>query len=205
MGNEIIGDPAIAIGILTVVVGTFSLLNSALNNSNLRRIAARERASQLYNEYYTPEHYRQIVLPVIRLQLKWVALPPEQREAYRTAVRCGWIGFGRDDRKLLKAFVGDDHLFDDAEEAHFRAPLDGMSFTEHESLTVFLYFWTKVDAMLEAKLLERKTTVRLMRRPYRYAQRFLAELREDMAQHGRPDEIPAWFEATKRLDRVLGS
>jgi len=196
-------DPAVLIGSLTVVIGAFSLLNSLLVARIERRISRRARAADLYNEYYSPENYRRIVLPVIRLALKWRGLPDAEREAYRAAVRRGWLGFETEPARLLEAYVSAENLHEDADRAHFRDALPAEAFTEHEALTAFLYFWTKVHELLRSGIIERATTRRLLGRPYRYAANFLKELRADIEEHLGDRDAPVWVEATRKLDKVL--
>lgn len=197
-------DPAVLIGVLSVVLGAFSLLNSFAVAWIERRVARRSRAADLYNDYYSADNYRRVVLPVIRLGLKWSALPDDEREAYRAAVRRGWLGFEQEPQRLLAAYVSEERLHADPDRAHFRDTLSSEAYTEHESLTVFLYFWTKVCAMLDAGVVEQKMAKRLLRRPYGYTLSFIRALRSDIEDHVGDAELPVWVAATLRIERVLG-
>jgi hypothetical protein len=195
--------PAVFVGILTGVIGAFSALNSLVVGWVERRRQRRERAVNLYNEYYSADNYRRIVLPVICLHLKWHALPEGERTAYRATVRRGWLGFDNAPERLLEAYVGPEKLHDDPDTAHFRNTVSAEAFTEHESLTVFLYFWTKVYELLKSRVIDHETTARLLKRPYGYVARFLKELREDVERHAGSEALPVWVEATRHLDEIL--
>ncbi|MEM9286551.1 MAG: hypothetical protein AAGA39_11755 [Pseudomonadota bacterium] len=197
-------DPAVVIGALTVSLGAASFLNAFLTNRANRKVEARTRATELHTSYYSSDNYHRVVLPVTRILLKWDGLPDDQREAYRAAVRRGWVGFDDAPERLLRSYVDDSTFAIDPDEAHFRTVASAGEYSEHESLALYLYFWTRVDEMIAAGLVEKSLVVRIMSRSYRYGQSFMAKLRTDIEAHAKPGELPAWFAATKRLDKILG-
>jgi len=191
------------IGALTVIVGLFSLLNSFVVALVTQRAERRAKAVEIYEEYYSTENYRRMVLPVFRIMLKWWYLPEPKRSEYRATLRCGWVGFDNNSASILTTYIGKDYLEENPDNVHFHKTIPGEAFTEHESLTVLLYFWTKVYELLNADIVDSKTAKRLLAKPYSYLSEFIREYREDIAQHSKSGESPPWHEATQELDRFF--
>lgn len=196
-------DPGVLIGALTILLGLFSLANSFSMAWIERRIERRARASDLYNDYYSADNYRRVVWPISRIALKWNALPEPEKSAYRKAVRKGWLIEETADGDLLKAVVSAEELRSDADCAHFRDTQSSEAFTEHEALTVFLYFWTKVYEMMRTGVIDRKVAKRLLKRPYGYTRGFVRALRDDIKAHVKKGHEPIWFEATLALEKMF--
>ncbi|MCH9765498.1 MAG: hypothetical protein K0U34_05840 [Alphaproteobacteria bacterium] len=196
-------DAPVLIAALTAIVGLFSLLNAFGVALVTQRAERRAKAVEIYDEYYSPENYRRVVLPVFCIMLKWWHLPEPQRSDYRAVLRRGWIGFEADADSLLATYVGADYLGENPNHAHFHKVVPSEAFTEHESLTVFLYFWTKVYELLHADVVDQKTAQRLLAGPYSYLADFIKEYREDIAQHATSDDLPPWHHATQELDKLL--
>lgn len=196
-------DPGVAVAVFATFFTIVTFAESIWRAWVERRLARRERAANLYDDYYSTDNYRRVVLPVIRVMLKWRGLPNEQRDDFRKALRNGWTGFRKRPGELMRAYVSEENLHDDMAKAHFRDTLSTEEFTEHEALTVFLYFWVKVEAMLDARLIDPKTVKSLFGRPYSYVQPFLKDLREDFQENISKDRTPAWSIATAKLDRFF--
>lgn len=191
-----------AIAIFGVGLTAVAILHSLLSGMIQRRLARRERAAELYSRFYSSDNYRRVVAPVYRLMMKWRGLPEPQREPYRAAVRLGWLGV-ESPAQLLGAYCSEESLHDDPERAHFRDTLPTESFTEHEALTTFLYFWNQVDELVATGLIDRTLFRRLFKSPFEYYRGFLAELRDDMKPRFPPAGAPAWIAATERLERLM--
>lgn len=196
-------DTSIIVGALTVIVGLFSLLNSVGASWVSQRAAQRAKSVELYDEYYSPENYRRVVLPVFRVMMKWMHLPQPKREEYGAVLREAWLGFHEDPARKLTMFEGQGWATDDVYAAHFHHTQSSDAFTEHEALTVLLYFWTKVNELLKAGVIDERTAVRLLRKPYSYLSNFIAEFRADIMRNAGSDELPAWCLATQELEKVL--
>jgi len=196
-------DTPLLIGALTVSIGLFSLLNSIGVALVTQRAERRAKAVELYDEYYSPENYRRVVLPVFCIMLKWWNLPDPQREQYRTVLRRGWTGFESDTNLLLASYIGPDFLTENPDNAHFHKVTPSEAFTEHESLTVFLYFWTKVLELIRADIVDAKTAKRLLAKPYGYLGAFISEFRADIKKQSPSGDMPAWFEATEELEKFF--
>lgn len=196
-------NPEIFLGLFTLALGVISLLNTSLNALLQRRRERRERTASLYRAFYAADHYRRTVAPVYRLMLKWRALPQPVRQAYHEAVRFGWSGATAEPEALLAAYVSPERLTQDPQEAHFRDTLTTEVFTEHEALTVFLYFWSSLDEMLQANLLDRRLVRNLFAGSYGYYAAFLKDLRAEITPHVNRETPPVWIAATERLDAVF--
>ncbi|GAB4155245.1 MAG: hypothetical protein Tsb0016_27230 [Sphingomonadales bacterium] len=197
-------NPEIMIAAIAAIFAAVEALQAIVIATTQRKTAQRERAVQLYDDFYSAENYRRVVAPVMRLMLKWRGLPNDTRNAYRQAVRCGWLGFSREPEVLMHRYISPEVLQAEPYQAHFRDTLDAGCFTEHEALTVFLYFWTKVHNLLEAKVINRNTTHSLLRVPFQYYAGFIAELRDDTLKNlGVGDVEPAWSSATRALERFF--
>ena len=198
-------EATLLVGVLTALVGTFSILNSIGVAVITQRAERRAKAVEIYDEYYTPENYRRVVLPVFRIMLKWWKLPQPQRDEYRAVLRRGWVGFDADATTVLATYLGQSNADEHPEHAHFHKLLPSEAFTEHESLTVFLYFWTKVHELILAGIVDEKTARRLLVRPYGYLAEFIKDFRDDVAKHSKSGELPPWCEATESLEKLFAT
>lgn len=192
-------------GGLTALVGVFSIFNAIGAAFVAQRAQKRAKVVEIYDEYYSPENYRRVVLPVFRIMLKWWNLPQPQQDEYRAVLRRGWVGYHSDVPSVMTTYLGSGYLEEDPDHAHFHKLLPSEAFTEHESLTVFLYFWTKVHELLRAGVIDRKTAQRLLAIPYGYLSKFIREFRADIAQHSEAQDLPPWYEATEELERLFAS
>ena len=196
-------QPTLLIGAITIILGIFSLLNSFLVAFIRRRIDRHSRVADLYNEHYSADNYRRVVLPITRIALKWRFLPEQEREEYRKAVRRGWLLDETDPTQLLKTYVNPAELKLDPTKAHFHEAHSSSAYSEHEALTVFLYFWTRLYEMIRSDLIDEKKAKRLLQRSYGYTQGFIQEFREDIQKHAKKGKEPVWVHATLELERFL--
>lgn len=190
------------IALLTLTLGALTVFHSLLTAFIGRRADRRERTVELYDGFYSVENYHRVILPVYRLMLKWRGLPDDAREKYREAVRLGWVG-ADDPSRVIRAYIPDEHLHDDPQRAHFRDTVPGDHFTEHEALTIFLYFWTKVDQLISTGQVDPRLFKRLFAVPFGYYRDFLEQLRDDMRPHFTEEKAPAWIRATEKIDDLV--
>lgn len=192
-----------ALGIFIAVVGGLISGGFAWHQ---RRLARRERAADLFDRFYSLENYHAMVAPVYVISLKWNALRDEARTAFASALCRGWASPERVP-ELLTAWDPDydreasETRVDVFEEAHFQRSLTGDGTTGHAALTAFLYFWVKLEAMLDAHLISRRLTRQLFRHPYAIYAQFIADFRQAVLDN--PESAggrPAWVAATEKLE-----
>lgn len=198
-------NPDVWIAAIGGLIAAITFVNSAIMALIDRRRAIRDRSVDLYNEFYSAESYRRIVAPVYRMMLKWRAYTGEQREAYMQAMRASWTGARTEPERLLEAYNSQSRLDLDPIEAHFRDTFSTEVFTEHEALTAFLYFWTKLDMMRSSGLVSNSVVKRMFCGPFDYYREFLAELRNQVTPRIDQDDAPPWIDATTRLDKFFRS
>lgn len=189
----------------TIGLGLITIANTMVSAHLRSRQNRRSRAADLYASFASPDHYRRVSLTFYRVKLKWNALPEPQRETYRKAVLTGWVERGLTQGDLLKAYVSPQSLEGDMQAHHFRETLDAGAFTEHEALTVYLYFWLTLHELLKSNLVDRKVTYRLFRTHFAYAGDFIKQLRDDIQPHFAEDQTPEWVDAIGAIDRFFAS
>jgi hypothetical protein len=93
---------------------------------------------------------------------------------------------------------------DDPAGSHYLALFDGARLNEHESLTLALYFWTRLASLARLSLIDRDVACELFAWPYSYASGFFGDLARAISVQLGPQEIPPqWIEATQYLDEWL--
>lgn len=174
-----------------------------------RNMARRERAADLFDRFYSPEQYHVMVAPVFVITLRWYALRGAARAAYATTLCMGWAGRERAER-LVEVYAGADpggeasSDVDHFEDDHFRRARSTDEITEHAALTAFLYFWVKLQAMLDANLVCKRLTRKLFRQPYAIYAQFIADFRQAVTDDLQgADPRPAWLDATRELETFL--
>jgi len=156
------------VAIITVVLGLFSLLNQLITSAIARRNERRNRAVELFRHYYSPSHYRAVLNPVYRLILRIRFLEEPLRQEYQDAVQRGWSDMDRfGAAQLADLNVGTSEA-GDAALMHYEETVDASTHSEHESLTVFMYFWLNLSEMLREGLVDKKVAIRLLRHAYPY-------------------------------------
>lgn len=217
-----------ALGLVIAVVGGVA---SAWYSWHQRNLARRERAADLFDRFYSPEGYHAMVAPVFVVTLRWYSLRGRDREAYAAALCKGWTGQEHAGR-LLTAYVGTEDVGERAgtgspggegsgsgtatraeasatrveafERIHFHRARSTEEITEHAALTAFLYFWVKLQAMIEAHLVSRRLARELFRQPYAIYAPFIADFRQAVIESPDTGDVrPAWIDATRKLERFL--
>lgn len=204
--NTLANKPAVLVGMVSaavaIVSGAFAYVNNLLERARTRA----QRAIELYNYFYSPETYRCVVAPVMRMRLKWHGLTGRRQEEFKWALLHGWIGFSDEPDVIMKRYCGDgvDENKDLVCE-HFRTEREMSRFTEHEAMTSFLYFWVRVQRLVDLGLISRSICKELMATPYGYYWAFVAELREELLKRMSPNDLePAWVPASRKLEKLFG-
>ena len=173
-----------------------------------RAVVRRERTSNLFEEFYSPENYHATIAPVFILKVRWQALEGDAKTAYADAICKGWPKreLSRDEaREIISSY---DHKFEsyanvnDAgvfEKMHFRKERSTEVITEHAALTAFLYFWVKLERMRKEGLLSENLVKQLFKGPYDIYRPFIRDFREAVANCVGNYE-PDWFSATQNLE-----
>lgn len=195
-----------ALGVIIAILGGAV---SAWFSWHQRNLAQRERAANLFDGFYSAENYHAVVAPVFVVMLRWHALPPPQRAALASALCKGWTGYDR--AHLLVAAYEPDHpnqvdhgAVDAFVESHFHKPRSTEEVTEHAALTAFLYFWVKLEAMIDAGLVSKKLARRLFAGPYDIYAQFIANFRHAVLRCPDTGDVrPVWIDATEKLEVLL--
>lgn len=203
VGAAWLDNPEVVLGIVALLLTLFSVLTAVFQWWVQLRLARRERAMRLYDNLYSADNYRRVVAPVVRIMAKWNGLPETARKEFQDAVIQGWVGITHSSEDLVRIFDGGFNDDFNAYADHFHREHSTECFTEHESLTAFLYFWTKVYDMYEKNLVAKGVVIRLLSGPFGYYSLFLQDLRErvDAALTG-DDTKPAWINAIDQLSRI---
>jgi len=193
-----------SLGLIFAVLGGVASVGWSWHQRNM---AQRERAANLFENFYSADNYHAMVAPVFVVMLRWQALGPRQRAAFAAALCKGWADCARA-RHLMTAYEPDHDPEQSAveayEQAHFHKGRSTEEITEHAALTAFLYFWVKLEEMIDAGLVSGKLSRRLFKRPYGIYAQFIANLRHAVVHcPGTGDVRPAWIEATEKLERRL--
>jgi len=91
-------------------------------------------------------------------------------------------------------------------EFHYKKRKEAGEITEHEALTAFLYFWSKLDLMLTNKVIDNKLTKSLFKVQFNYYRSFIKDLRNILDENINENDFrPAWYEATLKLEKFFGT
>lgn len=197
-------DTEILIGVASIAIATISFANALITAWFHRRRERREQSVELYRDFYAPDNIRRVVTPVYVIMLKLKSFEGEKRQELIESLRRGWVGADRDPDRVLQAFASAEAIAKPGDEAHFQTLYSGDQFTELDSMTAFMRFWTMLEQMIEMHVLDRKLTKNLFIGTYCYYHDFLAELRQDMTAHSDPGQTLSWASATERLDKFFG-
>jgi hypothetical protein len=199
-------QPVAVLGLILTVLG---LLISSWFTFYQRNLARRQRASDLFDGFYSSENYHAVVAPVYIIMLKWNALQGEERAAYAATLCKGWMGQDKA-ANVISAYAPDflskgrQTSVSTFEEVHFRRGISTEEITEHAALTSFLYFWVKVKALIDARLACKKLIKELFKQPYSIYAQFIANFREAMLDN--PDiaaDCVAWVNVTRELEALF--
>lgn len=190
------------IGVGTMLVGVAAVLHAELQRRRRAQEQRVRRATDLHQLYYSESFFSRVALPVGVIARRWELLPAPQRESYRQAVLLGWVGY--DSAESLAAMSGERPLDDDSTAAHFIPRPAGETLSEHDSLVLCLYFWTRVSLLADLKLLDDAVARQLFAWPYSYLSTFFGRLSAailtNLGPHERP---PQWIDAVAHLDSWL--
>ena len=196
------------IGAITVVGALHVWASEYLRTRSERR----QRTSELFQNYFSSDNYNLVIQPVFNLVTRLGVKEVEDKDAKPSEdwdmVLAGWRhAHNAPDAKMLAALY-ENRAIDglDARDIHYLRPKESPGFSEHESLAVFLHFWTIVYGLWNNSLLDNKLAKDLFQSPWTYFRGFLLEL-EQLVQKDFEQfpgaEMPAWCEAVHFLDKEL--
>lgn len=200
--NVYFGANGSLIGLLTILIGFFSIFNAYISYKSRTALNTRNRTTHLFEELYSVNGYSAIVAPVFNIMLKWHGLAEPAKTDFQNIVMMGWVGYENVTDIKIKLFC--DH--DESELAHFHYKVrkEAGEITEHEALTAFLYFWSKLDLMLENEVIDKKLTKSLFTRQYDYYRVFIKEIRDLLDEKLEEGDVrPSWYNATLKLEKFF--
>ncbi len=201
--NTLFGANGSLLGLLTILVGVFSLLHAYISYRSKTLLDSRNRTTQLFEELYSINGYSTIVAPVFNVMLKWNGLDEPLKSKYRKIIIDGWVGFESAPSTKLNLFC--DEKDDDLTKFHYKRRKEAGEITEHEALTAFLYFWSKLELMLTNRVIDKKLTKSLFKSQFNYYRKFLEDLRDVHDAHLSENEYPpTWYAATQKLEKFFG-
>ena len=182
----------------SAIIATILIYRFQLNKSK------KERTLDFSQRHQDLNFYIQVLSPVWKMYLKWKYLPEEEREEYKRAVAMGWIGFeSQKPKHILKNWIPDFKVSSNYKNEHYLKKLNISSQTEHESLTMYVEFWTDFYIAVEQNLIQKKLCF-VLARQYKYHQQFFFELREYIknlkSTEFQNDELPLWIGYTEKLE-----
>ena len=174
------------------------------------RLARKQNAIQLHAEYYSIEHYVNVVSAAGQVRLKWLHTPDEkERGEYRRLVAAGWapaiLDTGDPAAVRFRLYVRRPGQPDvDPVLGHYQAS-GGTALSEHQAVAALLHFWSRLAGLLDAKAVDRKMAKEFFAPAYEYNREFFASLRDTVEPSiVRGDPRPAWIEHTRTLERFFG-
>ena len=191
---------------LTAIIAIFATILVYKYQTNYGK---RQRTLELHKQFHDMSFYYQVYSPVWKIYLKWMYLPESERNEYRRAVAMGWIGFdqGNGDT-ILKEWIPDFKLSDNYRRVHYLEKINVSSLTEHESLTIFIGFWSDLWVYIDKKLIERDLCF-VFADTYGYYKPFMNELRTYIIELNNneftEESIPSWIENSIKLEILFES
>jgi hypothetical protein len=198
--------------VLLLVLTAAALLLTWAITAYQWRLTRKQNAIQLHAEYYSIEHYVNVVSAVGQVRLKWLSTPDEkERATYRRLVAAGWapaaLGTGETTPAVrFRLYVRqDDRANVDRTKAHYHEPASAGGLSEHQAVAALLHFWSRLAGLLDAKAVDRQLAKEFFAPAYEYNREFLGSLRETIELSIIPgDTRPAWLDHTRALDRFFG-
>ncbi|MGH1405732.1 MAG: hypothetical protein ACRBBJ_04150 [Rhodomicrobiaceae bacterium] len=192
------------LGLLTILVGIFSLLHAYISYRSKTILDSRNRTTLLFEELYSVEGYSAIVAPVFNIMLKWNGLSEPAKSEYQKVIIDGWVGF--ENAPTIKVDLFCESMKNNISEFHYKKRKETGEITEHEALTAFLYFWSKLDLMLTNKVIDSKLTKSLFKVQFNYYRSFIKDLRTMLDENINENDFhPAWYDATLKLEKFFGT
>ncbi|MEE4201957.1 hypothetical protein [Erythrobacter sp.] len=182
-------------GIIAALMALYTVTSAMIK----RRVDQRNRAAELFENFYSGDFYRFSVLPTYRLLVKLRAMDKAERSQYFDAIVCGWVP-SHDPKVDYDHFITVEEQSQSASVSHFRYFHPMEEHTEHDALTMFLYFWVKVDKLLSARLIEPKLFVELFASSFCYYDEFMSELAEATVAKASAENAPSWIGAIRRIE-----
>lgn len=202
--TSLFGPNGSFLGLLTILVGIFSLLHTYISYRSKTLLDSRNRTTQLFEELYSVEGYSAIVAPVFNIMLKWNGLNEPAKSEYKKVIIDGWVGF--ENAPTIKVDLFCEAMDNNMAEFHYKKRKEAGEITEHEALTAFLYFWSKLDLMLTNKVIDNKLTKSLFKVQFNYYRSFIKDLRNILDENINENDFrPAWYEATLKLEKFFGT
>lgn len=190
------------VGIGTVLVGVATVLHAEFQHRRADAAERVRRTTHLHELHYSEGFFSRVAMPVFTIARAWDLLPDDERRDYRDAVLLGWVGYNSE--PALDAMRREPIDLRDPAAVHFRPKFEGAALSEHEALTISLYFWTRISLLEQLGMLDREVAAALFAWPYSYVSPFfnsLAQAIED--RRGEDENPPQWISAIEVLDRWL--
>ncbi|WP_019520602.1 hypothetical protein [Faucicola boevrei] len=165
----------------------------------------KQRAIDVQNQLQSIDFYRQIYVPVWGIYVKWQYLPESKKTEYRTAVVDAWVNYdNQPGTQHIYEHDPDFKIEENMRELHFSKDIKREKLTEHESLSLFLTYWTGVWQQIDRKLIDKKD-VGLFYESYHYFEKFMESFRQAVlnANQDSNPELPAWYDATIKLEKAF--
>lgn len=213
--EKMLNDPRLFLSslfaIITIALTLVTILHTMVTHAFQRNRERVSRAVELYEEFYTVENYTRVVAPVFEIVLKWNSLSEPLRSEYRKVIRDGWIGFANTQDNMWIRALGQTAAMPPGEasplsvaDRHYLPTRNCDLVSEHESLTTFLYFWVKIDRLLQTGVVCPKTTQELFTPTFLYYAEFFQSLEMEIKQNIGPNDLePSWFKSIERLKQTL--
>ena len=183
---------------LVALIPVGVLVTLGLNLAALHR-SRRELAIKLHEVYLSPDFYSKVRAPAYHIGLQWQHLPDDVRCDYREAVVSGWA-FDLSSDKLSTYLSEYPTSRNDVIHSHFQKPVTHTSLTEHQALTAFLRFWTRLNIHRKNGAIEKKLTRDLFIDEFCYGAPFLNELANAVEAATVDGHIrPRWIEDIRQL------
>ncbi len=200
--NVFFGANGSLLGLLTILLGAFSILHAYISYRTKISLDTRNRTTHLFEELYSVDGYSTVVAPVFNIMLKWYGLPEPAKSEYKKIVMLGWVGYQSVPDIKIGLFCEHDDI--ELSKFHYKVRKEAGEISEHEALTAFLYFWSKLDLMITNKVIDKKLTKSLFTKQYNYYRSFIKEIRGMLDNQIEENDIrPSWYSATLRLEKLF--
>lgn len=182
---------------LTLLVAIFAALIAFFVPWTQRRISRRQSTISLHQSYWSVENYLRVIAPSFGVRLNWAELS----EQYRETVLKGWTETDKSGKYGL--YMGPEPVGDPAEQ-HFRKATGKDKLTEHQALTLSLYWWSQCATYYRHKLVDRELFHDLFRDTFGYTREFLLEFCDAVQKElGEGADIPQWIESIRFLEEEV--
>jgi hypothetical protein len=168
------------------------------------RIAQRQLTISLHETYWSVETYVRVIAPSYAVQKGWQGLPEQVRVNYREIVLQGWAPHLPSPEDEYELYLGAPPEIQDFAAHHFRTPVGNDKLTEHQALTLLLYWWSHLAEYYRNRLVNRRLFRALFRDAFGYKKAFLLDLCSSMESRlTGTDTRPQWIDSIRYLTDVL--